>query len=280
MNHYGYIKDFQTRDNYVLGGLSKVPKVVLMPDGHGWGDYLPEREYQNINGVETYNCTSFGTTSAIEMIMKKKFGLNVNYSDRASGINAGTYPPGNSPHKVAETIRSKGLLYETFLSFKDIHNVDEYYTPCPLPDVLKQKCLLWTDRYVFYHEWVLPKDIKEALKYSPLCIAVGLTYEHEGIFYKSKGQMDTHWLVLYDFDDVRKVWLLFDSYDLTQKLYTYDAEITDIKRYYIEEKTPQEQLKNAQLNFLQIILQYVKNLLAKTYRVGGEIISGIFSPRN
>jgi len=45
MNHYGYIKDFQTRDNYVLSGLTKTPEIVLQPNGQ-WDDFLPEREIQ------------------------------------------------------------------------------------------------------------------------------------------------------------------------------------------------------------------------------------------
>ena len=280
MNHYGYIKDFQTRDNYVLGGLTKTPEIVLQPDGQ-WDDFLPEREIQNIDNVETANCTGFATSSVVEMLFKRKFGLQVNYSDRGLGINAGTYPPGNSPHKVSETIRSKGLFYETFLSFKDIHSVDEYYSPSPLPDVLKQKGLLWTDRYRYMHEYVKPENIKYALTLSPVCFAVYAWQQNDkGHFYKTKGQEDTHWVICYGFNDVLEVWKIYDSYDNTLKLYTYDSEIETIKRYYIEEKTPQEQLKNAQLNFLQIILQYVKNLLAKTYRVGGAIIQEVFSKRN
>lgn len=277
---YGYIKDVKTRDNYILGGLSSVPKLILNPSKQ-WDNFLPDREEQSINGVETYNCTSFGTTSAIEMIMKKAFSLSVNYSDRASGINAGTYPPGNSPHKVAETIRTRGLVLENDLPFKDIDNVDEYYQPSPLPRELRDKAKLWTSQYDFLHEWVDEKDIKEALMYSPIGVAVhAWVMNSKGQYYKPKGQEDNHWCVIYGFDDVLKCWKIFDSYDNTLKLYTYDSEIESAKRYYIRQRSPNEQIQNIRLNLLQVIIQYVKQLINSTSKGIGSFIEGIFSKRN
>lgn len=72
-NKYGFIEPFVTRDNYILGGLSSVPKDILQPNGQ-WDNFLPERELQNL-GFETANCTGFGTTSCIEILMKKKYNI-------------------------------------------------------------------------------------------------------------------------------------------------------------------------------------------------------------
>ncbi len=278
LNKYGYIKDRRTRDNYVLGGFSKVPKIILQENGQ-WDDYLVEREIQNVDGVETSNCTGFAISTIIEMIMKRKYGLNVNYSDRALGINAGTYPPGNTISKVSDTARRKGLIKETLLPFKDIRNVDEYYSPSPLPEDLKQKGLLWTDRYTLMHEWVDADDVKEALKYSPLAIPVYAWQQKDRIYYKTKGQRDTHLTVLYGYDDKRQVWKIFDSYNNTKKLYTYSSEIEDLKRYYIEEKSIEEQNRNilqAVVNFLQNVYLY---LIKKPVQVGWQLVQETFKKR-
>lgn len=57
---------------YTLGGLTELPKEILQPDGQ-WDDYLPEVELQFEEQFDTYNCTAFGTTSIIEMLIRKLY---------------------------------------------------------------------------------------------------------------------------------------------------------------------------------------------------------------
>ncbi len=279
LNKYGYIKDRRTRDNFVLGGFTKVPKVVLQPDGQ-WDNGLVDIEIQRNKFFDSYNCTGFTISTIAEMTMKKKYGLKVNYSDRALGINAGTYPPGNTVSKVSDTARRKGLIKETLLPFKDIRNVDEYYSPSPLPEDLKQKGLLWKDRYTLMHEWVDEKDLKEALTYSPIGIAVYAWFENsDGIYSKPKGQEDTHFTVLYGYDDKRQVWKIFDSYDNTKKLYTYSSGISTAKRYYIEEKSVEEQNRNILQKFINLLQNFYVYLIKKPVQVGWQLVQETFKKR-
>ena len=134
---YGFIYEPGTDQDYVLGGEVSLGGEVLMPNGHGWGNFLPEVEIQNANNIETYACTSFGTLSAFE-ILGRKYGLNFNFSDRHSAITSGTDPyvaKGNNPKAVIETARKQGLIPESDLPFSlDIDTVQKFYSPKPMRD--------------------------------------------------------------------------------------------------------------------------------------------------
>ena len=71
--NYGFIPDKIQPEDYVFGGIGIPTEPVLQPDGQ-WDVFLPEGEMQAKNGVETFACTAFGTTSAIEILMKRKYG--------------------------------------------------------------------------------------------------------------------------------------------------------------------------------------------------------------
>ncbi len=60
--------------DYVLGGLTKLPKTVLQPTGQ-WDAFLPLPEFQYLNNFESMSCTSFGTTSALEILLKRIYNI-------------------------------------------------------------------------------------------------------------------------------------------------------------------------------------------------------------
>ena len=68
--------------------------------------------------LETMNCTVYGTLNAIETMISRIFHVEPNYSERFIGVLAGTTQGGNSPHKVAETIRKAGLVPDSALPFR------------------------------------------------------------------------------------------------------------------------------------------------------------------
>ena len=70
--NYGFVRPKIEGKHYVLGGVFSLPKSVLQADGQ-WDKWLPDREFQNMNGVEVYNCTSFGTLNCIETLVKKLY---------------------------------------------------------------------------------------------------------------------------------------------------------------------------------------------------------------
>jgi len=135
VNNYGYIEPKIESDHWVLG--DQMPKEVLAPDGD-WTKFVPPGEQQNIS-TETYNCTAFGTTNAVETYVFRKYGDTINLSDRALGILAGTKKPGNDPHIVCEALRHFGDCTEDVLPFQG-QTTEEYFTPSPLPQDVLDEC--------------------------------------------------------------------------------------------------------------------------------------------
>lgn len=73
MANYGLIIEPTEIDHYVFGG-SSVQQDILQADGQ-WDNFLPDKEIQNRNGIDVYNCTAFGTVNCIEILMKKIYNI-------------------------------------------------------------------------------------------------------------------------------------------------------------------------------------------------------------
>ncbi len=242
IKNYGLIHDKFEIDHYILGS-NKIGTVVINPTGN-WLKSLPEKEYQNIRGLETYNCGSFATLNSDEGLELFKFFVVSNYSDRFLGIMAGTKVGGNSPHVVAEAIRKYGLIPESELPFSDdIKTIDEYYS---FKGADKERCINlgkeWLKKWDFKHEWVFNGGsvkeknalISQALKRSPVGMSVAAwnVPDAEGVY--SKEWTDNHWVCCYG--ETENAWLIFDSYDGIHKKYSKTSDIAMAKLYWIEKK--------------------------------------------
>src|SRR3990167_9295007 len=237
----GFIPDKIAEDHYVLGGGVSLGGQIIQPNGQ-WDKELPVLEIQRKNYLETYNCTAFGTTNALEILHKKKFGEDTNNSDRFLGIAAGTFPPGNSPHAIAQAVRHSGLISEDMLPFTDNLITPEMYFS--FLGANQQDCEAegknWLTRFSFGHEWVLQggenqKDrenrLKTALQYSPVGIAVFAWAEQNGL-YISQGSPN-HWVCLFGYEE-SEYWLIFDSYDAGIKKLALDFTFGQAKRFSLE----------------------------------------------
>lgn len=254
--NYGFIKPKIDSTHYVLGG-SPVPMKVIQEDGN-WETAMVQKDIQRLS-FDTYNCTSFGTLKQIQTYLSCVFGDYTNYSDRWVGIIAGTKPPGNDPQKVYEAIRKYGLIPEEMLPFsEDLTSVEEYYS---FKGADKEACyaegLKWLEKYTLLHEWVFSPDqpldekinnMKVALKYSPLCLAVYAWAQDEKGVYIRLGD-DTHWTFMYSYDDLERI---MDSYEPLLK--GADQEIFYCKRIHIEIKKPSVTIK---LTLWQKILNWL-----------------------
>ena len=78
--NYGLKIDKQKPEDYVFGS-SPVPFEIINESGD-WTEFLPKKEAQNLNGIEPYACVSFSVLNCIEMLIKKQYREEVNYSDR------------------------------------------------------------------------------------------------------------------------------------------------------------------------------------------------------
>lgn len=246
----GFIEPEIKEEDYILGA-GNIPEEILQPDRQ-WTDFLPVDERQH-KGVETYNCTSFHTNNPYEILIRRKFSREENFSDRCLGILAGTYPPGNDPNKVAQALRENGVCLETHLPFSDdIKNVDDYYSPKPLTASLKAECEKFLDKYETRHEWVF-KDKKtplkekqekmwEALQYSPLGASVVAWKKDGKYFVKNIGEQDTHWTTVIG-GKKGEYWLVMDSYEPFSKKLAWDYDFGYVKRYWIREREVGERQK-------------------------------------
>ena len=237
MSGHGFIPDVIVPEDYVLGGFSKSPYDVLELDGQ-WDGALDYSDLQAKNGLETMNCTSYGTLNCLELLYIRKFGTKQDYSERYVGVVAETAPSGNSPKKVIDTIRKIcGLLDEIRLPFgPEINTWDGYYSPNPMTQEYLMAGLNWLKGHTINYEWVFTggenkqEKLMEAIKYSPVGASVFAWKERNGLFYKEFGESDNHWISIYGYEK-DKSWKVLDSYDNTLKKLEWNYDFGYAMRY-------------------------------------------------
>lgn len=275
MKNYGFLPPTEiTPDQYIFGG-GNIPRVILRPNGD-WSD-IPDKEVQN-KQFETYNCTAFNTLARIEALIFVITGERVNYSDRYLGVVAGTKPPGNDPHTVAEAIRKYGCIPEEMMPFSsDLKDTDEYYS---WKGVDREKCLAegrkWLEKYTFLHEWVfkpsssVPNKITSLVDTLTMCppgVAVYAWIKENGL-YVDKGQEPNHWTGLVK-DNPLINWLANDSYvdgSSTLKELDWKYNFQYCKRYYVKLNDVQVQYQGILKSFINLLKNYVSFL---TKNLGG-----------
>lgn len=237
IKNYGFVPDEIKPEDYVLGGFGSLPKDILQADGD-WTPYLPVYEAQSNKNFDSYGCTCFATLNIIETLLKKIHGQEYNFSERYIYNIIGIRPPGTSPHTVAECIRKNGVISQELLPFTDTY--EEFITPDPMTAKYLVEGQKWA--YELKHEWLwttpLAKEdrlakIKEALLYSPIGVSVTAWYK-QGEVYVDKGQPNSHWTLIYGIAD--NGYKVFDSYDHSHKILSFDHNIQFAKRYYLAPK--------------------------------------------
>lgn len=224
-------------------GSGKLLGEELQPDGQ-W--VAPASEHQADN-FETYNCTAFATTSCLEILFKKIYNQDINFSDRFVGIISETGLGGNSPHKVVEKIRHEGLIPEGELPFAEhLKNINEYYSYKGTTQKSKETHgLQFLNDYTIKHDWVLTKsspDYKpsrqrtmvEALKFSPLGVSVHAWRQEDGLYTNKQGIPDNHWTACIGYK-AGEYWIIFDSYAPYIKHLNWDYPFQFVKRYNVIE---------------------------------------------
>jgi hypothetical protein len=267
--NYGYVPEPEiTHDQYVFGAQSELPKDILQHDGQ-WDLYLPTYEPQFEN-FETYGCTCWGTQNAIEIILKRLFGGEYNYSERFNYIRTPIAPPGASPHAVAENFRKDGLIDHELLPMTETY--EEFIASSSITPDLLNKGKDWLRKYVFTHEWVftkgtlLEKQMKmiEALRYSPLCASVYAWEQNESGFYIKSGD-DNHWTVIFGYELGKRCYCL-DTYDQSIKSLEWDYDFGCAKRYHVRKALegeyiePYEQDARTGMDIIKKVIEFIKNL--------------------
>src|SRR3990167_950476 len=233
---FGFVSPEIDLNAYILGGQTKLPKIVLQTDGQ-WGAFAPKYEPQFNEFFDSYGCTVWGSQNGFEFLFKRIEGVEYNFSERFNYIISRIRPPGADPHKVLMDMHDHGVIPDERLPMTRFSA--EFLTPDPMTDLYLKEGREFP--YILSHEWVVygtttgwKEKMMEALTYSPLCAGVYAWAEENGI-YKRMGS-DTHWTVIFGYKE-NEYWLCFDSYDQSVKKLDWDFGFTWVKRLYAEKKT-------------------------------------------
>jgi hypothetical protein len=253
--------------DFVFGANTKLSEEVINPGGQ-WLDYLPEKEYQKKNGVETMSCPDFGSCNQIETLEIFKYKNPNNYSDRFVSINSGTTTQGNNPNNSCEAIRKFGMIPETLLPFDEsINSWQEFHSPKPVPDSLSKEGTKWLENNEYHHEWVWTGGgyvtvgqklayLMKSLEFSPIGISVVAWKYRNGRYWKNSGENDNHWCVLVGYKkDV--CWYVFDTYDgfVKELEWVYDfgfAKRIELKKKLNEEEKPNLPVEDNNMKFYKV----------------------------
>lgn len=249
--NYGLKFDERKPEDYIFG--ANLPMEGVNPSGD-WTDYLPSKEFQNLNNIEPYACVAFTILNCVEAIILKLYKEERNYSDRFLAVVSGTKEGGNSPQVVCEFLRKIGVVEQRLWPFDEtIDSFEKFYEP--LPPKLYELANDFKKEFEFKHEYVFSDDnhIREALKCSPLLISVPAWYLRDGKYYRPDGVTDNHATTLFvqREGEYRRV---FDSYENPHiKDLEWEVMPTMIKRFLIKKRDIPE-IANTKHNWLIDIL--------------------------
>lgn len=241
--NYGLLPDTRSPEekarDYVFGATTKVIPEILQEDGQ-WSSFLPTYEYQNLDGFDKMACVTYSATNCLEIIYKRKYGVEQNISDRFTATLSGTTPQGNSLYKVAESLRKIDGKCPQSLWKNEGKTWAEWYSE--VPEAIRTEAKKSLDEYLIQYEWVpepmTPEHLMEGLKYSPLQIGV---YAYgplvNGIYQAPVGMQMNHAITLIGYKE-GEYWLIFDHYkgNETRKL-AWDYPIGCALKFNITRKT-------------------------------------------
>lgn len=249
--NYGLILEPQVPEDFVFGAYNALDtkfagRVPLVESGD-WSKYLPENEKQAPD-FETYACVSFGTNNVVE-ILKKRLGITENNSDRFVAKETGTnFFKGNTPKTIGDHLRKKWTCYETEWSTADATSFEDFYKE--IPQNLKTLAIGRGAEYEFGYEVVQAKDIKEALKFSPLGASFPAWHlGSDGVYYRPEGVADNHWAVIFAMQPNGN-FLVLDTYPPFIKEVKTTPSI--VYGYYLNKKVVND---NAFVRFLKDLWQ-------------------------
>lgn len=163
-------KALQKPQDYEFLGATKIKSEILVPS-RDWRPYYPVLEVQRNRKGDTYMCVAFANNNIKEMIHKRRYDEDIDYNDTTLGVMSGTVRGrGNSHNNVAETVYKKGVDLEKYNPYTKDMTLDEVYR-YPTKGTLI-RCLKWTTEYEYGYERVRRENFKEALKESPIQVAV------------------------------------------------------------------------------------------------------------
>ena len=264
MNKYGLKFDIPSPEHYVLGS-SKLPFTILQSDGD-WTPFLPVKEFQSKGSSESYACVVFSTLNCIEILIKRKYGIEKNYAEAFLAQLAMTREnQGSSPQVVCELLRKMGVPLEDDYPFIQwLENEEEG----KITESLYKLALEITEEFDIGHEFVELKHeaITLALTSSPLMISVYAWQKNdEGLYYRPEGMSDIHATTLV-YERIGEFRRVFDTYPDSEggvlKDYDWNSMPMIVKRFTIEKREAKKKDFPVNISPWQSFLNWLKTLFA------------------
>lgn len=227
--NYGFIPPIIAEEDFSFGSLGG---TVLQEDA-SWMKDLPEFEHQR-KAIDTQGCVSFGTLSCLEMLHKRLFGVEPNYSDRFTAKLSGTTQLGNNPKAVVQSIRHDGTVKELAWPFGPNLSWAAYYTEISRHLIVVGQA--WLESHKVGYEYVNGKserDLKAALRLSPIGVSVYAWAQNDAGHYIEG--TPNHWCVLVEYKDGHPV--VWDTYESRLKTLVKGYRFDYAMRYSLEKRT-------------------------------------------
>lgn len=195
-------------EDYVAGGETTIGAEDRVANGD-WSIFIPTVEAQFAPGFDTMSCVTFSATNVLEMQVNwlikngkmsqraidglKALGFfdangNFNISDRYTAIMSGTTKNGNYFQKVAESLRTQGILPDKDFPFGG-NTFEEYHDASKITQAMKDKAMKAYEFIALAYDWVFFDDVPElsedqfnkatvALKTAPVQIGINTPAHH------------------------------------------------------------------------------------------------------
>jgi hypothetical protein len=185
----GLIEGSGTKGLWAAG---KIPFEERNPSGD-WRPYLVTEEHQYSHNVDSMACVSFSCDNDLEIQNKFLTAQEVNFSDRFLAKMSGTTHQGNYLDKVADTVRTIGLVTEDVWPANDDYTWDSYYSDIP-QDVINQVI-----RPDIAFEGIPPDQgsLLHHLKQSPIQITIPLPYPNHAVVLVAMDGQDCYYFDTY-----------------------------------------------------------------------------------
>ena len=168
-----------------------------------WRSFLPVFEAQHGTYFDTSMCTNFTCENQIVMLIKKKYGLEPNYSERFMAVTSGTKPGiGNYASNANNSPKSFGMVEESVCPWNRDRNApaeerEVEFVFRPIKDGILELGRKWpVEEFEYNWNWVQRTGevdhsiLREALKISPVGVSIALgKKDASGVFQRTERQL-------------------------------------------------------------------------------------------
>ncbi len=209
----GYLHENPPVTQNIFGGVSSVTdREVLVPD-RNWEPYLPVFETQSFGWGDPMDCVIMSALNCLEIIGKRKFNFEENFSDRFTAKMSGTGKNGNSLFNVSKSIEKNDGLVRQSVYPNTANSWDDFYRAVAAMIIAEGKKIY--SQYTIDSDYISndTETFWEILKYAPIQTA-GYAWNSpvNGIFQRTNKTANHAYVVVGG--SYGKYWRAFDSYNI------------------------------------------------------------------